>query len=219
MTTELDDDTASKMPLRILLTALVRSGRISIEGKSDTDILNETVSILEKIQSSGEVKIKPVIDYREELLKKARDFSLQDDAVSACIFYATWLEHWLNGNISTLAHRASLEDDLVVQIIRDTNIRAKTTWLLHLLGLPMIDKEHITAFTRLSEVRNSIVHYKWKPSQEWEDMDDLNKNSRDVICDIERSILYLQEYEKQHVNKGIDKIIERILIDEEDVFE
>jgi len=54
----------------------------------------------------------------------------------------------MNDIVSSFCLRRNLPVSEAAQVIRDTNFRAKSTWVLRLLGAPPINDEHLKKITR-----------------------------------------------------------------------
>src|SRR5260370_1391895 len=102
------------------------------------------------------------VDHSHDLAQHARRFHDQGYFEIAVLLYATACEHWVNDVVSKLFRRDNLVREDVVQIIRDTHLRAKCTWFLKLLGGPPLNAQHLKALFRLTDLRNEFAHYKWK---------------------------------------------------------
>lgn len=177
----------------------VRSGLVDPKGKSDEQLKLELLECLrdEYLGRVGGL----VADHTTAILKRARPFCEDRDYYFACLLYATWAEHWLNGLISTGGQRRNLHPDEIVQIIRDTPLRAKLTWLLDLFGLPRIADRHRNALIRLADLRNGFVHYKWQGK------DDAATNREEAeieqaVTKFEATVKYLQAYMARKIFAG-----------------
>ncbi len=103
-----------------------------------------------------------VLDHTQALLRRAREYRRRNQPYLACVFYALWAEHKINQWIASLAQQRQLADSDVEAMIRDTQHRAKLTWLLRVLGAPEVAKSHRAVIQQLMEHRNAFVHYKWR---------------------------------------------------------
>lgn len=106
--------------------------------------------------------LKVVLDFQSRLLATAQDLAQRPHPIEAVILYATWCEHWLNATLITAGLDRGLQEEEVVQMVRDANLRAKLGWLWRTLQLPEFPEHLRNAVIALSEVRNEHVHYKWK---------------------------------------------------------
>jgi hypothetical protein len=104
------------------------------------------------------------VDHQKSLLDEAIAYRNGGQDEFAIVFYATWVEHWVNGMILVGAARKGLEPTEARQFIRETGLRGKVGHLWRLLfGEPFPDcvSKNID---RVAMERNAFVHYKW-PAQ------------------------------------------------------
>ena len=120
----------------------------------------------------------------------------------SCVFYAVWLEHWLNHMIQMAGPRRNLTENEILEILRHAKFESKATWILRLLGLRPIAKIHLQRMRDVTERRNAFVHYKWKSV----DMDvDDSKERQDLktlVEKIEGTVRYLRRLENQQIFGG-----------------
>jgi hypothetical protein len=135
-----------------------------------------------------------VLDYKDSILKQARLFHSEGEIELSCVLYATWFEHWINEIISILGHRKNLNENEINEIIRHISFRGKYTWLLKLFDFKEINKAHINLIFRLTDLRNSFVHYKWK-----EKNNDFKDEEKFVIEKIEKTVRYIKNIENRHI--------------------
>lgn len=172
----------------------VRTGEVDLTGKSEVEIHAAYTALLDRLANVGE--FWPVIDRTRDLLQLARKFAREGDARVATLFYATWVEHWINSVVSIACERRGLPADEVVAIVRDSSLKAKTGWLLRLLGLKRIAAVHRSAILRLADLRNAFVHYKWKPMNE-QALADLDRDYDALVKGFPKTVTYLQRYENE----------------------
>jgi hypothetical protein len=178
---------------------LISQGRIDPTGKTDEELFNE-------IMAWGKIGSQLVADHKPDLLKQARVFAKADEAELACLLYATWFEHWLNGIVFTLGEKHRIGADEIAQIIRDTKFDAKSTWLLRLLGARPIHKNHLKMMRRTSDLRNGFVHYKWKAGAV-----EMKKEMKQILSEVEKTVRYLMSYENKYLYKGQKKRVHKVL--------
>ena len=142
---------ASRRICQKLAEEVVRRGLIIPEGMTDDQLREEVFSCIKREFDDDLVLF--VRDHTSTLLKRARNHRIEGDHYLACLLYATWAEHWLNGLISTVGERRKLRPDEAAQIIRETPLRGKLTWLLTLLGLPRMADRHRNSVIRLMDLR------------------------------------------------------------------
>jgi hypothetical protein len=131
-----------------------------------------------------------VVDYRHSLLQEANNLYEQKKYELAKIIYAMFFEHTLNGFVYHFSTRGSIDEKTQIDIIRSVDIQGKLTWLLKLLGFPPINEKYRKIIKKLSEERNSFIHYKWKS--------DRQDNDKDYVQDfkqIKQAVTYMKNYE------------------------
>ena len=188
---------------------LIQDGTIDPRGKTDQQLKEEIVSFYKKfLQSNTEIRIIP--DMRTTMLREARRHHANKEKVLSIIIYAVWFEHWINNVIATVVMRKGHNTKSASQMIRDTSIRAKFTWLLELLELPPINKQYTDIIFNLAEYRNSFVHYKWeaKPEQENHKQD---REIYELLDKIQHVINYLNKYENKHLYLGGKNRVRKIV--------
>lgn len=188
---------------RLVAESLIANGTIDPRGKTDQELQREVFTILSRSTKGPIVPIHIAIDYTEELLREARRFAGGKKREMACLFYATWFEHWLNRIVSTAARRKKISEEEILQTIRETPFRGKATWLLRILELKPINHIHLKRMHGIIETRNAFVHYKWKYS----DPDDSKWKQRErtvehMLRDAERTVRYLRRLENEQVYHG-----------------
>jgi hypothetical protein len=177
----------------------IRSGRVDPKGKSDEQL---KLALLECLRDEYLGQLGGlVLDHTSTLLKRARRLREEGEFYFACLLYATWAEHWLNGLVSTAGQRRKLHTDEIAQIIRDTPLRGKLTWLLSLLELPRIADRHRNAVIRLMDLRNGFVHYKWQGKDDAM-MDREDEDFDRAVTGFEATVKYLQGYMVRKIFSG-----------------
>lgn len=189
-----------------LIDSLIRYGHI----KPNTSAIELQKNITDFIKrlDVDKVKIGIVVDHTVDILKLARDFASRLNYVASCIFYAMWIEHWVNGIIHTLCIRDNISSKHIVNMIREVSFRGKFSWLLTILGFPTINSKHQQRIFILAELRNSYVHYKWKVKKE-EDHNSENSLLKETIESIESTIKYLQRLENSFIYKNKKNIVKK----------
>lgn len=152
------------------------------------------------------------VDHRLNIIKQADLFLQQEEHEFAKILYATFFEHSLNRLISHECKKRKIEENTLIEIIKQTNIHSKLTWLLKLLNLPTFNNAYIKIIKKLSDDRNAFIHYKWKSYND----DDIEKsniiNKDDEFKQIKRAVKYMKRYESHILfRKNKTKLGEKLL--------
>jgi hypothetical protein len=141
--------------------------------KNRESFVKKMESIIEGIDKSPRLMV--IIDHRDTMIKQAEKFYSDGDFEFGKIFYATYFEHTLNYLIDHVAQKKELDSKTRKEIIQSVQIRGKTSWLLKLLELKPLNKNHLKTINDLSEQRNSFVHFKWN---DFEDVDSDAEDSK-----------------------------------------
>jgi len=88
-----------------------------------------------------------------------------DQPAVAVVLVAVAIEHILNLHFRDILAQRGLDHKEVTSVIRNSNMAAKTGWLMPLAGLPSLPGELKKRITRVVDLRNCIVHYKVLPTQ------------------------------------------------------
>lgn len=83
------------------------------------------------------------------------------------MLWATWVEHAVNSLLMQQCRRKRISEKSIRELLRGVNLAVKTTGLWELAGLPTVDPVILARIKRISEQRNSFVHYKW-PSWDYD---------------------------------------------------
>jgi hypothetical protein len=193
----IDEVRLSKIIYRSIRDAALAQGLVHPKGKSEAALAAELQSLL----ASDRIQFLPVIEHRAALLSHARAFRSHNECELACMLFATWIEHWVNSQVRGRSIVLSLSEAQTKRIIRSAQLGDKLDWLLPLMGASPITEHHSKSILRLAELRNAFVHYKWEHVEF-----DLPPPSESKYCkvaaSIEKTIRYLQAYERAYVRRG-----------------
>lgn len=186
----------------------VADGLLDPEGKSGAELKAEFCHQFEKAHKDKSSFYNVITDHTEDLLAAARAHAKRDKCDIACLFYATWLEHWVNRLIKEKAK--ALGDESLKTLIRETGLKAKYQCLPALLGIPRLCDTHVNTALRIAELRNGFVHYKFVPTH----VDNLQRELQQWRRELEKAetaVRYFQSYECKHIYKGQKKRLRRFL--------
>lgn len=191
--------------LAVIYESLLANGHIDPDGKTDEQVMSEVRETARKWLSQRPVMWS--IDFRQDLLNRARSYKRKRRNHEAILYYATWFEHWINNIL--LRGLQTLDEREARQMIRDVNLRAKFTWLLALVHERRIPQRHINTIVHVSDLRNEFVHYKFRKLDI--DNDDDFRKLKSAHHSAEKSVRYLQRFEEQHFLKGSARGLSRRL--------
>jgi len=200
--------------IRIFLRGALADGDIDPRGKTFESFAAEAAVFLR--HASKRRKHVASQDHRPSILASARRARSEGDLTLACVLLALWCEHWINGVVAALAVRRALAEDLISQMLRDTPLHGKLSWLLSILDARPIASAHRATILDLANRRNAFVHYKWKRT----DVDDWGETWGELRSDpalgrvldrVDSTVLYLRQWEEQYVFLGASPLIEEFI--------
>lgn len=153
-------------------------GELDIDNLSDEEIVLDALSLHldyldidpdEELDLSTNTekasKVQWSSNHERELKNQGDKFLDEGKHEFAILFYATWIEHWLNRIILLRAVGAGTNPELATALIRSSRIDLKMGRIWTSLEIPKFPKELARQVTRVMEYRNAFVHYKW-PSED-----------------------------------------------------
>jgi hypothetical protein len=189
-----------------LCKQFLEEGIVDPDGKTDEQVLRELFD--HAVKWSKQHPMLMSTDHKSSLLKQAREFAKQEDFEEAFLFYATWFEHWINGVLTRRQNK--LDENRRRQMLRETSLKGKFTWLLPLIHQAEIPSRYVDAIIRISEIRNSFVHYKFILS----DVDKRDEEEARHLADLaraEKAIKFLKRLEaKIFLSKQARKLIRKL---------
>ena len=94
-------------------------------------------------------------------------------------------------------------------LIRNSNLIAKFTWVLEIIELPKFNSKHLASIKKLTDRRNSFVHYKWKSFENDIDYDYfLEFNDYDEIL---KAVKYIKTYSSKVELRGNKAVMKKAL--------
>jgi hypothetical protein len=176
---------------------LVGSGELDVRDISEQGFLAALRTKLRELKDAG--AFEPVfveIDHLDKVLGRARTAASEDDFDFAIVFYATWVEHWLNSMISWRAREDGNDLAATSKLIHSTYFKAKTgTYWRETFGERL---EDVGLLRDLADLRNEFLHYKWQPfSVDEERRFDDEKARTAYVARIEAAVARLLEVEER----------------------
>ena len=162
--------------LPIILQDLIRQGHLDATRVNDTDYVR---NMLHEHLDELVHNINWVTGIDEGFMNSAREAVDADRLEVAIVLIAVTIEHRLNMFYRVALSEIggfSLED--TTEVIRNSNARDKTGWLLKLVSKQEMDDQLKRQITDLMELRNQIIHFKAVPPA---DLDDIDTGSANVI--------------------------------------
>lgn len=159
---ELDPDDALLVEYlaRSFGASLIESGEWDPRGLKPHEMVDALAAkIREHVEQDLSFEVR--IDHQDGILDQAREFVDRDQYDFAVVFYAIWVEHWLNWMLVWRAGTDGLSDDAIKQLMM-LSIHAKLTVAWPLLLRTPLDSALASRIETLAGWRNHFVHYKWK---------------------------------------------------------
>jgi hypothetical protein len=196
------DPKVAGLVYNIFLGGMVHDG-FDPKGMSEEQIREEVKKECLRCLRLGEkAVILSATDRTQELVMEARRCENRGLFEAALLFHATTAEHWLNEIVITLCRRRGLRSEEASQLIRDIPFRAKSTWLLRLLGAVAIKPVHLKKLDRLMQLRNGFVHFKWKGVPI--DLDE-QEEAKKFLTTWTQTQRYLSRYRNRVIYRGLRK--------------
>ncbi|MFE2483283.1 hypothetical protein ACFXGR_08420 [Streptomyces mirabilis] len=195
----------------------VRRGLVDLEELTDDEVintalldyLNETDAISEMIDGEAiwsDDGVYIVTDHCDDLLRRASEAMRTEDRWFAILFYATWLEHWVNNILMSLSVRSGVPEGVAIALVRSCsfNLKIKDVWTS--LGAAPIEKASMRTMTDLMEFRNGFVHYKWQ-SRSITDSDAYDRRVEEVAVNAQGLVTTLENLEDELLFSGRRKAL------------
>jgi hypothetical protein len=109
--------------------------------------------------------------------------------------YATWIEHSLNLILQQVAFAQGLSKAHFQSMIKEASLRAKTTWILPLLGVRPLTEVTVGRVQKLADTRNAFIHYKWGQLSKAAEAD-----QQRALADAEKVVRTIQRLRRQEAN-------------------
>jgi hypothetical protein len=111
------------------------------------------------------MEFQVTIDHQQDLLDEAKRQRDEGRTNYALIFYATWMEHALNGALSTFGACIELSEFDYLSLVR-LSLREKMGAVWFLVTGVQFPADLRSRALRLADERNRFVHYKWQAASE-----------------------------------------------------
>ena len=189
---------------------LVGSGRLDPSGMSETEFVAHLAAEVQALRDAGAFEPVTVqISHMESVLKRARASAADGDFNFAVVFYATWVEHWLNSMFAWHAQAVGATDKVIEKLIRElVPFKDKTgsRWR-NVFGEPL---EDVGLLREVARIRDEFLHYKWNSLDvDAETRFDRAEERRNYLEKIEAAIGRLCEMEARLRFSGWNDTLER----------
>lgn len=143
-------------------------------------------------------KEKIRFNFFDTLMNEAKKYCEEEEYFLSLVLYATYIEHWFNDLINCLAVTKNLDDNATGKLFKMFTNDARLEVLLQLFDLPEIDENIKNDLKIIFDTRNYFIHYKWKPKNEKEGAEQIQKFI-DYSKKAPKIIEYLNNYVKQNI--------------------
>ncbi|GGN77474.1 hypothetical protein GCM10011579_059750 [Streptomyces albiflavescens] len=164
----------------------------------------EELDVSKKTEKASQVQWSS--NHEQDLKSQGDKFLGEGKHEFAILFYATWIEHWLNRIILLRATGKGMHPELATALIRSSRIELKMGRIWTSLGNRSFPKELARQVTRVMESRNAFVHYKW-PSEDDETHSESINRTKLEAQKAQQTITDLIELEDSIFYKGRSKAI------------
>lgn len=145
-----------------LIDGLIRDGVIDPVGKSEREIEDEFADWFLAQGDAAVGNLRLTIDHTHTILSEADRHLVEGHVEFAAVMYAMYFEHWLNYLAGWGASRVGLDEASIRNMLRSSNLAAKTGYLWQLIFAEPLDRRVADVIKDVSEARNAFVHYKWR---------------------------------------------------------
>lgn len=190
--------------IRSLSAQLVADGLINPEGLSKREYQIAALTELKQLIQDG-TEFNFIVDHKDSVLQQARAFAQESATDFALMFYATWIEHWLNGMYAWQAKRSGTSGEDLLRKLRFGSMNKKMTsdWIAT-FG-EELDTSWVNIMLEIADHRNSFVHYKW-PVQDDSDFSNLKDTRSELLRKAEWVVDKLRAKEHTMVYGGFPHI-------------
>ncbi|MFH8889270.1 hypothetical protein [Streptomyces sp. NPDC017949] len=200
-----------------IVDACIRHGFVDLDELTDAEVIDAALlGFMDQTDSTaatvdGEVQwsdddVHIVVDHLDALLQKAAEAMQANEHWFAILFYATWLEHWVNQVLMSLCVRSGVPEGVAVALVRSCsfNLKLKDVWKS--LGAEPIEREYLRIMNDLMEFRNGFVHYKWQ-ARTFSDKDAYDRRVEEVAVSAQGLVPILGDLEDQLLFSGRRKAL------------
>jgi hypothetical protein len=163
---DVDEEELRDALIRSVSAQLVADRLIDPTGLSKREFEAAALAELRRLLNDG-VEFNFIVDHKSSVLEQARAFAQSGQADFAIMFYAMWIEHWLNGMFIWKSASPGAPPADVHKVLRGSlKNKLKIEWAEY-FGDKLASR-WIDVMLDIADHRNEYVHYKWRedPSKE-----------------------------------------------------
>ena len=143
-----------------ILYSLLKTGDLDRERLDDYEYVWSIIDSHLDSMITNEMKV--IVHLEGGFLEFARHAFVANKPEVAIVLVATAIEHTVNAFFRDLLDLQQIPEYLIVEILKNNNIRDKLGWLLFLLTRQEIRQGLRNRILHLFDVRNAIVHMKFR---------------------------------------------------------
>lgn len=146
-----------------------------------------------------------VIDYSGDILNRVKQFLKEKDFNLVYVFIGTYFEHFINEVIQIQLSKKNISDKTIKEMLRNVSLESKFTWITEIIGIPKFNSKNFFLIKKISEKRNSYIHYKYTPQKAGSDIDDEKKEWKKISQEVKKVINYCKKYREKVIYNGLSK--------------
>ena len=179
-------------------------GLIDPEGLSKREYQVAALTELKRLIQDG-TEFNFIVDHKDAVLQQARAFAKESAADFAIMFYATWIEHWLNGMYAWQSKRSGTSEKDLLCKLRCASMKKKMTSHWTATFGEELDTSWVDIMLAIAHHRNTFVHYKWPVQDDW-DLSNLKDTRAELLRKAEWVVDKLRVKEHAMVYGGFPHI-------------
>lgn len=172
----------------------VGRGEVDLAGRGLSGALDDYFDSWIEQVSHDDFELMVALDYSQSILEQAKIFYADKKFEFALVFYAMWIEHWVNRVLVDGAQRYGLGDRSAKLLLRKLSITEKLEVAWDIFEWGEFPGAELGSLNHIADVRNSFMHYKHLVVPADGDQKDTMKDTCDKA---EALIPKLQDFESQ----------------------
>jgi hypothetical protein len=187
--------------IQSLSAQLVANGTIDPSGMSEQEFKIAALTELKQLLQE-EVEFRFVLNHKSSVLKEARHFAQEAKGEFAIMFYATWIEHWLNGMYVWKLERLGKPGEYILERLQRRSIKQKVTTEWTSAFGENFDSAWKKSILEIAAHRNAFVHYKWQVEDDDDAFSESKAKVQELLAKAEMLVSQLSAKEHRMVYAG-----------------
>lgn len=184
--------------------SLIETGEIDPKGLTPKELHKAVFEkIRDTLKTNPNHKLLFKIDHKDSLLDEARKFYNSGAYEFSIVFYAIWIEHFINLMLISKMTRLDIPSSEHADVLRQNfHQKVGVIWRL-LFGQDSLDDQLVKNILKIAEARNAFVHYKWTDlDPEVTDLGTMNAKLIEIIDLAESTISSLNTFRSETIFNG-----------------